>query len=336
MRIASLTHNSDHIKDYPTLRDARFDTSVNLDQILSELVIHPRVDIAGTTEDLRADLKAIGVQTDEQYAYLPQDINLLKDSSIRQFLSPISKDWLTTLEIPAAIDSTNTALVNRAQDSSIDGQVLTAEVQTAGRGRRGRQWHGAFGRNIAMSLGLRLDCEPTAVGSVSLVVGLAAAKVLEQVCDVEVGLKWPNDMLIENSKVGGILIELVRVTTPVEVVIGVGVNVAEAPHVDAPGALASTSLGDLSGFADRNQLVALLINNIVEHCREFELSGFANFREQWKTRDAFRGQRVAVEGSVNIVGVAQGISDDGALLVHTERGVERVIGGDVSLRSAAE
>ena len=305
---------------------------MEFEQILNDLTIHSRVDISRASNDIRKRLGQCGLALSGAEVRLPNDVKLLHASAIRQSLSESSDRWITDLEIHSVIESTNTELVHRGQKISIDGHVIATEMQTEGRGRRGRSWIGAFGRNIALSIGMRLARPPTSVGSVSLVVGLAVVEAIENACDVKVMLKWPNDVLLDGRKIAGILIELTRAVKPVEIVIGVGLNVGESPEIATSGALPSASLAEYSANVDRNPLLARLIDQIVSHCREFEKSGFAVFRDRWVARDSFMDKSVSVDGDTKLEGVAQGVANDGALLVKTAEGTVRVIGGDVTVR----
>ena len=220
-----------------------------------------------------------------------------------------------------------------AERGSIDGMVLIAEVQTGGRGRRGRTWVSPFGRNIAMSIGMKLVCHPADVGAVSLVIGLAVADVLRSVGVRNVKLKWPNDVLMEGRKVSGILIELTNRNDSMEMVIGVGINVGAKEFliggVEQEVADVTEQIRDLS----RSVLAGQVITSVHGYCREFEEHGFRSFRDRWTTLHAYQDQQVIVtSGSMTIHGICRGISGSGALLVDNGIEVVELIGGEITVR----
>lgn len=305
---------------------------MKFEEVLGALVDVPQVEVPAASTELLVQLEEAGLEVAGNTVQVPQDIMLLGATSIRSALAETTNQWISDLKIVPVIASTNSELVSLGQNATIDGCVLTAELQTAGRGRRGRRWVGTFGRNIAVSIGMRLNCAPTSIGSVSLVVGLAVAKTIEKSIGAKAMVKWPNDVLISGRKVAGILIELTRAVRPVEIVVGIGMNVGEAPKIRSAHALPSASLQEFHPDVDRCRLLASLIDHVVEDCHEFEKAGFGAFQDSWDSRDAYRDKHVTVEGAGQLSGTARGVADDGALLIETTVGVERVIGGDVSLR----
>src|SRR5262245_8695313 len=202
-------------------------------------------------------------------------VELLQPELIRSRLSPSTSAWLKELTIHPEIGSTNAALVQRASQSAIDGVVYLAELQTAGRGRRGREWLSPFGRNIALSVGMSVNRAAARLGGLSLAIGLATIDAITKCVPCELSLKWPNDILLEGRKLGGILVEVADARAPVSVVIGVGLNVgidADArAQIDQPIA----DLGDLEPRPSRNALGAALIDAIVDYTNAFAANGFA-------------------------------------------------------------
>lgn len=266
-------------------------------------------------------------------------IELLAAPTIRAALTAETAAWLQRLHIEKSIDSTNTTLLQWAATMPIDGCVLTAEAQTAGRGRRGREWLSPFGRNLAVSIGFRSEQSPTQLGALSLVVGLAVRQAVLDIGVEGVELKWPNDVLLDGRKLGGILIELVRATKPVEVVIGIGVNVGGgetiAEHVDQ-------SIADVAeqiARPVRNELLAQLLNRVVAACQRFEQAGFGPFREAWQNAHRYQGATVVVTKPGNAsgtTGTVLGVADDGALRLRTQTGIEEFNSGEVTLRAERE
>ena len=280
-----------------------------------------------------------GIRVSGDRADLEDDVDLLSLEGVRAALRPETAIWLTDLDVRPHIASTNTTLLARAGRERIDGRVLTAEVQTGGRGRRGRQWLSPFGRNLAVSLGFAVGRPLAEVGALSLVVGVAVRRALIGVGLSGVELKWPNDILLEGRKLAGILIELVRASVPVEVVVGIGVNVGCAATV---GSRIDQPVADVAEQLDRPSRTALLagvVNHVVAACRDFDRRGFSAFRDEWEAAHRHQGQPVVVTlpaaGGVagqTVAGTALGIAADGSLRVRTADGVREFNGGEVSVR----
>ena len=262
----------------------------------------------------------------------PEHQALDRDSILAQ-LSGESRGWLRELRVHAEIDSTNSHLIARAANETIDGVACIAERQTGGRGRRGRTWLTPAGSNIALSLGKSVSIPISEVAPLSLVVGLAAVNALARVGVNDVKLKWPNDVLLNGAKVGGILIELAGISSPLTIVVGIGVNMGSGAEVSAH--LGST-VGDLfaSGASvSRNALAAELINSVFEMAVRFESKGFAPMRPDWEALHAHQNRSVRVIGAnETIEGIARGVTDGGELILETSAGVRHFSGGEVSLR----
>ncbi len=188
-----------------------------------------------------------------------------------------------------------------------------------------------------MSLGVSISVAMAAVAPLSLVVGIAVADALERSGVSGVLLKWPNDILLDGAKLGGILIEIVRIANPLEVVIGVGINIGSSVEV---AARLGIPVGDAlvrNRNISRNSLTAQLINSIHDLIGRFEAQGFASMRSVWEALHAHQNRRVRVV-SVNatVVGTARGVNDNGELILETDQGICHFSGGEVSLRSDAE
>jgi BirA family biotin operon repressor/biotin-[acetyl-CoA-carboxylase] ligase len=234
------------------------------------------------------------------------------------------------LDVVAQTGSTNADLLARAASGAdIDGAVLIAEHQTAGRGRHGRTWSASPGAQITMSVGVRVDDIPTAGwGWLSLATGLAVVDAVATATTVEAGLKWPNDVLANGGKLAGILAEVAR---PV-VVIGLGLNVTQSPgDVDLPGA---TSLLDLGVPApDRNRLVGALLRELGRRIIAWRAARGADWAlaADYRERSLTIGTRVRAHlpGGKEIVGTASGVDDQGRLCLETQTGTVVVSAGDV-------
>lgn len=241
------------------------------------------------------------------------------------------------LELVARCESTNTLLLDAAQQGAPSGSVLVCEEQTAGRGRRGRNWLSAPGDSLTFSLLWRFPAGLPAPAGLSLAAGVAVARALEGAGAAGVRLKWPNDILADGAKLGGILVETVSAGGRLIAVIGIGLNVrlprdiAEAVNVRA-GAIENV----MPHAPSRNLLLAALLNALAAQLDEFGRAGFAGFAEEWLARNAHAGQLVSIlaESAAPIEGRCVGVDADGALLLDTATGVRRIVSGDVSLRPA--
>ena len=280
----------------------------------------------------RAALEQAGVALVGDRAEVPADVEFLDAPAIEAALDPSTRDWLATLEVVTTIGSTNAELVERAQSRSVDGMVLTAEVQTAGRGRRGRQWLSPFGRNLAVSLGVAIDRPPPEVGALALAVGLGVHDALTDLGAPDVQLKWPNDVLLGGRKVAGILVELVRLSPTVEVVIGIGVNVgcgsAIASQVEQPIADVAEAVPGIS----RNRLLARVIDQVLAASHTFAASSFAAMHERWRNAHRHEGETVTVTTPTESVSGVASVLPTGALALDMAAGRREFTGGEVSVR----
>jgi BirA family biotin operon repressor/biotin-[acetyl-CoA-carboxylase] ligase len=262
---------------------------------------------------------------------MPRSFEPLDREWILAQLSAASRAWLRQLLILAEIDSTNSHLL-RLSDADIDGMVCLAEHQTRGKGRRGRTWLGQPGRGIAMSLGRAMYRPVAELAPIGLVAGVAVADALCRLGVASVSLKWPNDVLVDGAKAGGILVEVAGVASP-QVVIGVGLNVGARSEIE--GRLGH-AVGDvLRPDADlsRNALAAAVVDALVCYTDAFDRDGFASIRAAWEKLDAHRDRRVRIRsGAGEIVGIARGVTATGELRLETEAGIVECNSGEVSLR----
>ncbi|MFV0680727.1 biotin--[acetyl-CoA-carboxylase] ligase [Ottowia sp.] len=241
------------------------------------------------------------------------------------------------VQVHAELDSTNSALMRRLRDGVQTPALLVAEVQTAGRGRLGRAWQGGLGDMLSFSLGV-----PLAVADwsgLSLAVGLAVAEALHS----DIRLKWPNDLWWQGRKLAGILVETAGVgagtradagrgqTALRYAVVGVGLNIVrpQGPGFSTPPA----GLQELLPGIDAPSALARIAGPLAHRLRQFEREGFAPLAARFNQRDALAGQ--AVRLSDGQVGTARGVGPDGALLLHTPTGLQRVTTSEVSVRPLA-
>jgi len=235
------------------------------------------------------------------------------------------------------VDSTNRVLMDA--DPADDPQAVIAEYQSAGRGRRGRDWRSPFGANLYLSTAWTYPLWPHQLPALSLAVGVICARALHAAGVDGVRLKWPNDLLVQQRKLGGILIEQRGESSGLcRVIVGVGINVSmhksQAGGIDQPWITVDEAM-ELAGRRpiSRNQLAAELLHGLHECLARYTVKGFEPYREEWLALDALRGCQVQVPGDDKLRGIGQGIDASGAFLIETATGLRPVHAGDVSLRA---
>lgn len=238
------------------------------------------------------------------------------------------------------IASTNTALLERGAPPAGRFDFLTAENQSAGRGRRGRSWLAPPGGAICLSWSWCFEGMTAQLGALSLATGIAAVRALASLGVNGVQLKWPNDLVTPQGKLGGILIEIrSEAAGPVHVVVGIGLNVAVGQalreRIDASGNT-PVDLASLAGGAPphRNALVAALLDQGIGVLEGFTEQGFAPLLGEYQAADALAGRHVQIHGGHGPTqGIARGVDADGALRVEHEGRIHRIIAGEISIRT---
>jgi BirA family biotin operon repressor/biotin-[acetyl-CoA-carboxylase] ligase len=259
---------------------------------------------------------------------------------ILEKLSPGVRSRVRSLEVAWSVGSTNTVLLSRPNPPNGSSEVMLAEYQTAGRGRRGRVWLAPPGGAVCLSLSWTFKDVPAGLSALGLVIGVCELRALHRLGVTGAKLKWPNDLQVDERKLGGILIELRAETDgPAIVVIGIGLNVALGAPLLAQIAEAGNAATDLitAGLAEplRNTVAATLLDSCIGGLLEFERDGLRPFLENWRDADALQGRMVDVKGGAGEVthGLARGVDLHGALLVETpNEGLKRFVSGDVSVR----
>lgn len=240
-----------------------------------------------------------------------------------------------TLVLLDQCESTNAELLAQAARGAPSGTALACELQTAGRGRRGNQWLSGLATGLTFSLLWRPGRTGTGLAGLSLAAGVACVEALEALGLRGVRLKWPNDLMFEGRKLGGILIESVgEVRGPSAVVVGIGINVRHSPAVHEPLDRPVTELAEIrAGLPSRSVLLGEFLARLGATLETFERQGFGAFRADWVRLHAQQDQRirVALPGGAAAVGVALGVDADGALLLRTDAGVERLHSGEVGI-----
>jgi BirA family biotin operon repressor/biotin-[acetyl-CoA-carboxylase] ligase len=269
---------------------------------------------------------------------LPVASEPLAAPRIRDALSRVVRDRLVRLDVAWSLGSTNSELVARPNPEPGRSEVLLAEFQSAGRGRRGRSWLAPPGGSVCLSLSWTFPEMPRDASSLGLAVGVCVLRALEPFGVPDARLKWPNDVLVVDRKLGGILIELrAESAGPACAVVGIGLNVALGAELLEQ--IASTGLPavDLVSVAQRpisrNALASGLIECCIRGFLEFQQEGLRPFIDEWRHADALRGRPITVQaGEESTRGLARSIDLSGALMVETPHGLKKFFSGEVTVR----
>lgn len=264
---------------------------------------------------------------------------LLNQKRIEQYYQDQS-NGSAQFEIFPVIDSTNSELMRRIQSGQFPktGTVVVSESQTAGRGRRGRHWQSPFGTNLYFSYYWLLDDGLQAAMGVSIAVGLAVYDALKALYKIDVQLKWPNDILVQEQKLAGVLVELDgQPEGPCHLVIGIGLNLKMPASASANIDQAWTDLTLLGCDVDKNKLVALLTDCLEKRLAQYRQSGLDKMHQQWNQVHAFQGQRVnLMTGQRSWQGVCEGIDQQGGIKIRQNGEVKSYFGGEISLRKISD
>ena len=232
-----------------------------------------------------------------------------------------------------AVESTNTYCMQRIRELP-HATCVAANVQTAGRGRRGRAWVSQLGASLTFSVLWRFESGAAALSGLSLAIGLGIARGLQQF-GVDAQLKWPNDILVNNQKLAGVLIELQGdMDGPSTAVIGVGMNVRLNAQLRASIDQPATDLAQLGLEIDPNVLLGALLQQLQTVLQQFSQNGFASLRDEWQGFHAHQHQTVTIlqaNGNTQS-GQCMGVTEDGTLLLQTLAGIQKFASGEVSLR----
>lgn len=242
-----------------------------------------------------------------------------------------------SLEIQSETDSTNQRLIEAAQQGAPSGSICLAEFQHQGRGRRGRHWVSPYGGNIYLSLLWRFQEGTAYLGGLSLAVAVALMRSLNEIGVDKAGIKWPNDILAENRKLAGILLDVAGESNgSCYAVIGIGVNYhmpdEPAMAIDQPW----IDLKKLGVNVGRNRLIGRLLYHLIKVMEQYQLSGFEAVREEWSRWDLTRDHEVVLHHhNTQVAGIARGIDEQGLLLLEHGDALHRYAAGEVSLRKVS-
>lgn len=266
---------------------------------------------------------------------LAKPLQLLDLDVINRALAKGSGAAAPVVHLERVVSSTNDLLKDRLTGVIESGATVLAEAQTQGRGRRGKAWLSPFGSNLYMSMYWRLEQGMAAAMGLSIALGATLAQLFEQEGIYGVELKWPNDVLVGGRKIAGILIELEgQAVGPAHAIVGIGINLqtpdwflneVEQPWTDVQRLLNKP--------INRNMWAAKLVACCHKTIKEYEQTGLSPFLKRWHKYDRLAMQPVKIiMGDKEIVGIAEGIDENGALLLKREGKLERYHAGEVSLR----
>lgn len=229
-----------------------------------------------------------------------------------------------------SLDSTNTAAWRLGEEGYPEGTAVLAEHQKKGRGRLGREWVSPKGKNLLFSILIRPTAPPSDISKITLLLALSSVRAVKRSYGVLLGVKWPNDLVYHDKKVGGILTEMNAEADRIHfVVAGLGLNVnaskEELPEI-------GTSLLQISGIKrSRVTLLQAIFEELENDLDRFKSGGFEKLSEEWESYSQTTGRRISVTLQGRTVqGEARGIDKEGALWVRTDSGLlERIVSGDV-------
>ena len=283
-------------------------------------------------------LRDYGLEVESRHGLgyrLPQAIELLDASKIKNALTKTAKGYCSGIDTFEEIDSTNAFILNQLNFAMPPGSVVMAEYQTNGKGRRGHQWLSPYASGINFSLFWRQENTQTTIGALSLIIGVAVIRSLKHIGIHRAGLKWPNDILIDNAKLGGILIDLQgEANGPVNIVIGVGLNY----RLPEAGLILKEHIAtDICTHTDtlfsRNELAALIISSIFTVLDEINNQEYADLINEWRRYDAYKGRTASLLiNNDTLTGILNGVNDDGCLLMHIKGEEQHFACGELSLR----
>lgn len=269
---------------------------------------------------------------------LERGLELLDAGRIRAALGPRAGD--RGIAVFPVVDSTNRWLADRARAGADSGALCLAEMQTAGRGRRGRAWVSPFGANLYLSMLWRFEQGAASLGGLSLAAAVGTVRALESKGMTGAAIKWPNDLYFDGRKLAGLLVEISGENTgPCRAVIGLGLNLRMPESARRAVGQPLAELVELPGAdaVGRNELAAAVIGAWDEALDRFAREGLAPFLDDYRRLDLTRGRDVTLDaGAGRYQGTALGVDGQGRLRIRLAQGERAFAGGEVSLRLAPD
>ena len=314
------------------LREEEFQTVAQLSAALKI----DEATVAGHLRQLEQDGLPLECAGDHGFR-LCEEITPIDAENLVEELEKAAFAYARQVEILDTVDSTSDWL-SRQQSGGADihGKACITEFQSAGRGRRGRNWQGSPYCHLMFSMGWRFQKEAVEMTGLSLSVGVAVADSLRNLSGAPVGLKWPNDLWCGDRKLGGILVDLNTASKPdTQAIVGIGINLHEPAleHFD-PGQpvtdLASNAQGELPS---RTSIIAVVMTAVARSLDRFGQHQFGGDRERFNALDVFAGRKVQTSsGETSLEGIGQGVDELGRYRLRFSNGsVETIISGDLSL-----
>lgn len=264
----------------------------------------------------------------------------MDEKTLRNLLSLESEKSLDRIQIFDEIDSTNSESIRQIRSGNTENRLIVASSQTAGRGRRGRQWLSPKNAGIYLSLTRHFSLEANALQALSLVTAISVLEALQELGAQGLQLKWPNDVLYEKKKLAGILLELQQKEASRFVVFGIGVNIElSAESIDSIDRPVTDLHSIIKELPSSVILLATLLNHLCRNLEKYESSGFSSFEERWNGVDCYRMSDIEIENGENrLIGKSLGVDSEGSLLLQTTKGIQPINGGEVfpSLRPLSE
>lgn len=321
------------IEPAAVLRALRADRAVSGSDLAARLGV-TRAAVWKQVRGLRACGALVNAVPGQGYR-LAWPFEALDAHAIRSKLDPASRKRLRNIQVHWRTDSTNAQLLRDAAAAAPALSICLAEMQSAGRGRRGRSWISPLGANVYFSLLQRCAGGMGTLSGLSLVAGVALAQALEDCGAAGIGLKWPNDVVVDGRKLAGILVEAGgEFLGPCFAVIGIGINLRLPDGVDT-GQLATDLARTCAELPSRNFVVARVAARLVAALDRFETGGFGAFAQDYAVRDVLAGRTVRVHAAQGVRdGIADGVDARGALRVRHGATLAIYDSADVSVRAA--
>ena len=274
---------------------------------------------------------------------LQSPLELLDKSALLENLGSSARELCADFELLWVSESTSNELLGQPAPAEGKARVCIAEYQSAGRGRRGRHWYAPAGHSVCLSVGWTFMTAPPDFSCLGLAVGIATMRAVQRAGAAGVQLKWPNDVVINNRKLAGVLIDVQGESGgPLHIVAGVGLNYRLSPQVKqaviADEGLQPAGLIDAvaENCAGRNAVAAFLIDEIITVLSDYAAEGFAPLAAEWNAADSLAGRELDVSvNGMQISGLAKGITADGRLKLDSGDKMHLLVSGDVTLRKGS-
>ncbi|HAJ75328.1 MAG TPA: biotin--[acetyl-CoA-carboxylase] ligase [Gammaproteobacteria bacterium] len=258
----------------------------------------------------------------------------MESQLIQGSLSPDIADLIDEIQVFDEIDSTNLEALRQIKAGKTGTRLLVADAQSAGRGRRDRAWISPAGGGLYMSLTRSFQSDNGAIQCLSLVTALSVLNAVESLGASGLELKWPNDILVGNRKLAGILLELLAGDEESHLVFGIGLNLSltkeDQARIDRPVTDLESILEATTNCPNASIVVAEIVNQLIQNILLFEQQGFAPFAEAWNAYDRYLNRDIVIQaGNTRTIGRSLGVDGDGALILQSAAGRERITGGEI-------